>query len=90
MPRLIKSSLGAYAILCVLSCGGAFFFVLQYFWINFNFSGCDILWSNYRYGSDNASVMVGRKNFLSRVREAPTGVGLGLCVPGRDEDPSSL
>ena len=34
--------------------------------------------------------MVGRKNFLSRVREAPTGVGLGLCVPGRGEHPSSL
>ena len=36
-------------------------FVLQYFWINFelsNFSGCDILWSNYRYVSDNASVVV--------------------------------
>ena len=33
-----------------------------------------------------APVMVGRKNFLSRFREASTGVGLGLCVPGRVEN----
>ena len=32
--------------------------------------------------------MVGRKNFLSKIREAPTGAGLGLCVPGQVEDPS--
>ena len=91
-PGWSESSLDAHVILWVLLFGGSFFCLtvfLDKLWI-INFSGCDILWSNYRYGSDSARVMVGRKNFLSRVREAPTGVGLGLCVPGQDEDPSSL
>ena len=78
---------------CVFCRVAAHLFVLQYFWISFELS-ISVEGTFYGitvgYVSDNASVMVGRKNFLSRIREAPTGVGLGLCMPGRDKDLSSL
>ena len=69
-----------------------FFVLCSVFWINFELSISveDAFYGvTIGYGSDNAIVMVGKKNFLSRIREPPTGVGLGLCVPGRVEDPSS-
>ena len=63
---------------------------VEYLWINFELSISveDAFYGvTIGYGSDNAIVMVGRKNFFSRIREAPTCAGLGLYVRGRIEDP---
>ena len=95
-PGWSESSLGAHAILWVLSCGGSFFFffffVLRYFWINFELSiSVDATFYGVTISMDQTTQawwLVGRISCRGSGKH-PQVLDLG-CVPGLDEDPSSL